>query len=180
MENLTLLQKNAEFGDSQSQYELAAYYLTNNDIEKALNWAQKSAIQENPDGLNILGILYESIILPSETYFPQSLDLYKKAVDLGSIKAMKNLTRVYLYTLGDEATAIKYLGMLKNNSKNSIEMQEAIAGFEFDLKNGTRQKKALRQVIQFLFFRKHPVILINTFTIFTFSKKTQILFVLQN
>ena len=143
MENLTLLQKNADSGDSQSQYELAAYYLTNDDIENALNWAKKSAIQENPDGLNILGILYESIILPSETYFPQSLDLYKKAVDLGSIKAMKNLTRVYLYTLGDEATAIKYLGMLKNNSKNSIEMQEAIAGFEFDLKKWNKAKESI-------------------------------------
>lgn len=56
------LQRQAQSGEAQAQYQLAVRYLRGDGVEKneaqAVTWLEKSAAQHNADALYVLGSLY--------------------------------------------------------------------------------------------------------------------------
>lgn len=102
--------KKAEAGDSNAQYRVGRIYFANTlngneDCSKeAFEWAQKSAAQNNADGLCLLGAVWER-----NGDMKKSVECYERAADLGSVKAMSNLAQKYFWSLDKETEAKQLL-----------------------------------------------------------------------
>ena len=93
--DLAKIRTDAEKGDARSQYLLArAHYYgmgTEQDYEKAVSWAGKSAAQNYPDAANLLSVYYSEKDADAEN-LKKAREWMEKAVALGSLKAMYNMS----------------------------------------------------------------------------------------
>ena len=93
--DLAKIRADAEKGDARSQYFLArAYYYgmgLEQDYEKAVSWAGKSAAQNYPDAANLLSVYYSEKGAGAENV-RKAREWREKAVALGSLKAMYNMS----------------------------------------------------------------------------------------
>ena len=104
----------AESGDPIAQYELSIKYSDGDGIEKnhdkALYWAELSAAQNCPEGMNSLGFCYYNGIGVEKDEI-EAVRWYRKAAEQGYARAQCNLGICYEYGTGvekDEAEAVKW------------------------------------------------------------------------
>lgn len=97
--------KKAETGDAQAQADLAGGYMTlggslneagpEDDYKECLKWANKSANQDNGDGLWILALAYEhgrGVVQDKK----KAVELYKKGAEMGHAKCQHSLGCYYI------------------------------------------------------------------------------------
>ena len=106
--------RKAESGDPIAQYELSKKYSDGDEVEKnydkALYWAELSAAQNCPEGINSLGICYERGIGVGKDEI-EAVKWYRKAAEQGYAKARCNLGVCFRYGIGvekDEVEAVKW------------------------------------------------------------------------
>ena len=106
--------RKAESGDPIAQYELSKKYSDGDEVEKnydkALYWAELSAAQNCPEGINSLGFCYERGI-GVEKDEVEAVKWYLKAAEQGYAKARCNLGNCYVNGTGvekDEVEAVKW------------------------------------------------------------------------
>lgn len=75
---------------AEAQYQCAAYYMQNNDIQKALSWYEKAAAHNHPEAIFALAKLYEEGKNVAQN-LERAAMLYQKAADLGCKQAIKLL-----------------------------------------------------------------------------------------
>ena len=106
--------RKAESGDPIAQYELSKKYSDGDEVEKnydkALYWAELSAAQNCPEGINSLGFCYERGI-GVEKDEVEAVKWYRKAAEQGFARAQCNLGVCYHDGTGvekDEVEAVKW------------------------------------------------------------------------
>lgn len=98
--------KLAEEGDPSAQFNIANAYLigegVQRDIVKAVNWIQKSAIQNNSDAQAKLAFMHTregrdiyGSVLPED--YPKAIELYEKAIAQNNVYAQLRLGEIYFY-----------------------------------------------------------------------------------
>jgi len=85
--------RGANLGDAVCQYNMATYYYNKQKFKEAAKWYKKSADQDYPDALNLLGSMYENG-QGVEKDRQKAYDLYKKAADKGNVYAINNVRRL--------------------------------------------------------------------------------------
>ena len=102
----------AEAGDPQAQAEYARFLMDivkkmnqggPDDFAESVQWAEKSALQGNPDGMWILALAYEhGRGVDQDT--DKANELYKKGAELGHAPSMNSLACAYIHEETDGKT----------------------------------------------------------------------------
>lgn len=98
-EYFTLLRKSAYLGFPEAQFELGLQYEEvyifgnniNNSESKCMFWYDKACINGVSDACNNLAIMYES-----KGFIDKAIASYKRAIDLGDKKALRNFKKMKL------------------------------------------------------------------------------------
>ena len=123
--------KKAKSGDSEAQKELGNYYLDGNvvekDVNKAIEWYKKSALQSNPKAMYNLGYLYSQGIgvkKDNKTEFFWK----KKSADLGFSWAQNWIGKSYYHGwFGDKDIEMAYKYLLKSAQQADADSAYLIA-----------------------------------------------------
>jgi TPR repeat protein len=121
-------------GDARAQFELAKQYQAHGDIQEAVAWYQKAAMQASTGAQNNLGILYKQGDGVAQDYV-EAFSWFKRAADMGNIDAEYNLAELYRYGFGtpqDFLKAAEWYG--KAAMQGHTEAQDALSDMYY---NGT-------------------------------------------
>lgn len=94
----SLLQEAAK-GNAQAQSDIALFYLKKKNFPEAVEWAEKAAKQEDPQGMTLLAECYLSG-LGTEKNIPWAIELLLKAAQAGYTGAYNDLAFCYDQGIG--------------------------------------------------------------------------------
>jgi TPR repeat protein len=144
--DVVTLQRLAEGGNSDAQFELGIRYLAGDgfakDEKKAADWLQKSADQHNLAAMNAMGTLYEEGVgMPKDA--KKAFEWYEQAAKYGFPLAQQNLAECYESGKGVEKNPAEALKWIERAAQQDF--APAQAAFAWKLEKGDGAAKNTRE-----------------------------------
>lgn len=134
--------RKAESGDPIAQYQLSIKYSEGDGIEKnydkALYWAELSALQNCPEGMNLLGICYEHGI-GIEKDEVEAFKWFRKAAEQGLAAAQCYLGFCYEFGIGIKKDYVKAVEWYSISAKQGDAKAQFNLGFCYSHGNGVNK-----------------------------------------
>jgi len=131
---LNSLQKSAEQGNIDAQYQLGVMYQTGRgvtqDYAAAISWYQKAAAQDNVSALTNLGEMYaKGMGVPQD--YPQALNYYLKAANLAGSTAQSNVGLMYANGWGVPKDYVQAVGWFQKSADQGNADAQASLGWMY-------------------------------------------------
>jgi TPR repeat protein len=144
--DVATLQRLAEGGNSDAQFELGIRYLAGDgfakDEKQAANWLQKAADQHNLAAMNAMGTLYEEGVgMPKDP--KKAFEWYEQAAKYGFPLAQQNLAECYEAGKGVEKNSAEALKWIERAAQQDF--APAQAAFAWKLEKGEGTAKNTRE-----------------------------------
>lgn len=130
-------------GDASAQRNLACYYYSLNNKNKAIEWIVKSAEQGYPPAQNNLGGFYDNGEGNLEEDKKKAIEWYQKAADQGNTDAQNNLAICYLYGTGVAKDKVKAIELYTKSANSGNLIAQKNLGDCYRKGNGVEQNRAI-------------------------------------
>ena len=134
-----------QYSDNKADFNQAKKYFEKGADEAALKIIKRLVVNKFPEGINLLGLMYE-IGRGVEEDWEKSFSLYSQAADLGSPKGLYNLALSYEYGIGTTVNLKKAFETMKSahNAGNPYALFQLALYYQYGIGVATDQDEALR------------------------------------
>ena len=138
------LKKNAQNGDSKSQYQLGLFYqMKKNDDKKALIWYKKSAKNGNKDAILALHLFKEVVSLRDDSYIKKSesnsVEITTKSIELKNVENSEHFKLLKLKANSGDHKSQYQLGLIFSNGYGvKVDSEKALKWYKLASQRGNQ------------------------------------------